>query len=113
MGRPAFEVTKEKRELVQELAAQGVPQKDIAKMVGLRSTKTLRKHFRKELDLGALDANHKVAKSLYEMAISKKSATATIFWLRCRARWSVKSDYEWPGEPVEPTFGPYEGTEDS
>ena len=51
MARPAFVVTDAMREKAQYLAGLGVPQDDIAKMVGC-APKTLRKRFREELDRG-------------------------------------------------------------
>jgi hypothetical protein len=56
-------------------------------MVDIRSTKSLRKHFRKELDRGAIEATAKVGQTLYQMATSGKHPAATIFWLKTRAGW--------------------------
>lgn len=55
------------REEVRRLAGLGVPQDDIAEIVGC-APKTLRKQFRAELDRGAAEANATVAGSLYEQA---------------------------------------------
>ena len=66
MPRPTLNPTDEERRLVKSLAAFGVPQEQIARRVGIRSVKTLRKHFREELDEGSLDANSTVAKTLYK-----------------------------------------------
>lgn len=60
MPRPKLNPTEEQRRLVKSLAAMGTLQSDIAKMIGIRSPKTLRKHFRMELDRGALEANSNV-----------------------------------------------------
>ena len=51
--------------------------------------KTLRKHYRQELDHGHIKANAKVAENLYRKAIGegRESVTAAIFWLKTRARW--------------------------
>ena len=46
MPRPSFKATAEQRKLVKSLAAVGLRQEQICAMVGLRSPKTLRKHFR-------------------------------------------------------------------
>jgi hypothetical protein len=40
---------------VKSLAAYGMSHEGIAQMLALRSPKTLRKHFRKELELGAIE----------------------------------------------------------
>jgi hypothetical protein len=52
MARTAFVVNDALREKVRHLAGLGTPQDDIAKIVGCAS-KTLRRHFRDELDRGA------------------------------------------------------------
>jgi hypothetical protein len=87
MARPRFVATVEQRKMVRSLAAYGTRQEDIARWVGLRSAKTLRRHFREELDRGATEANAQVAQSLYQQATSGKKTAATIFWLKTRAGW--------------------------
>ena len=54
-------------------------------MIGV-SGKTLRKHYRKELDLAAIKANADVAGFLFNSA-KKGNVTAQIFWLKTRAGW--------------------------
>jgi hypothetical protein len=56
MARKAFLATDAMREQVRSLAAHGIRQEDIATMIRC-DTKTLRKHFRNELDLGIAEAN--------------------------------------------------------
>ena len=87
MARPRFVATVEQRKMVRSMAAYGMPQEDIALCVGLRSAKTLRRHFREELDRAATEANAQVAQSLYQQATSGKKTAATIFWLKTRAGW--------------------------
>ena len=48
--------------------------------------KTLRKHYRDELDLGETKANAQVAGFLFNAA-RNGNVTAQIFWLKTRARW--------------------------
>jgi hypothetical protein len=84
MPRPAFKPTTEFRALVKSMAAVGIPHEDIAREVGIRSPKTLRKHYREELDRGATQADYSVGKKLYEMAASGKNLGATIYWDRTR-----------------------------
>jgi hypothetical protein len=88
MPRPRFKPTSVNRQTVKTLAALGVPQEHIARQVGLRSPKTLRRHFRRELDDGAAEANAKVAQTAYQMATSGKYPWATAFWLKARAGWN-------------------------
>ena len=80
MARTAFKPTAEQKRLVKVLSAHGIRQEDIATEVGLRSPKTLRKHFRKELDLARISADIAVGKTLYQMASSGKCIAATIYW---------------------------------
>ena len=84
MPRLPISPTQEQRRLVKSMAAVGVPHEDIARKIGVRSPKTLRKHFREELDLGMIDANYNVGKTFYEMAASGEDVAATIFWVKTR-----------------------------
>ncbi len=52
--------------------------------------KTLRKHFRPDIDRGALEANAKVAQSLFQMATQGGNVAAAIFWMKVRGGWSEK-----------------------
>ena len=88
-GRPEFTPTEAQRAQVKAMAAYGVPQDDIAKVIGC-SSPTLRKHFWSELDTAAIEANTRVAQSLFRKAVEgtgKEAVTAAIFWLKCRAGW--------------------------
>src|SRR5437016_5882549 len=87
MPRPRFKPTQEQRVMVKSLSAYGVKQEDIAKLVGLRSVKTLRKYFREELSRGQIEAVTRVGQTLYQMAISGKHLVATIFYLKTKAGW--------------------------
>ena len=91
MPRPRIEPTDEQRRLVKTLSAYGIPQEQIAREVGVRSEKTLRRHFREELDRGLMEANAKVAQTLFRMASSGESAAATFFWLKSRAGWRERA----------------------
>ena len=102
MGRPRFTPTAEQRRMVKSLAAYGLPQSEIAAMLGLRSEKTLRKHFRSELDRGAAEANSQVAQSLYRMATDGKSPAAAMFWLKCRAGWREQKEFDRSAIPAPP-----------
>ena len=85
MARPAFVVTDAMREKVQYLAGLGVPQDDIAKIIGC-APKTLRKRFREILDRGVAEANAMVAGYLFNSA-KQGNVPAQIFWLKTRAHW--------------------------
>jgi len=85
MARTVFVVNDALREKVRHLAGLGVPQDDIAKIVGC-APKTLRKRFRDELDRGVAEANATISGSLFASA-KGGNVTAQIFWLKTRAHW--------------------------
>ena len=70
------------------MAGYGVPELSIARVVGI-DAKTLRKHYREELDTGQIKATAKVAESLFRKATTDgpQSVTAAIFWLKTRGGW--------------------------
>jgi hypothetical protein len=86
---PMFEPTEEHRRSVRVMSGFGVPQEDIALHLDI-DPKTLRKHFRRELDRGTIEANLKVAQTLFHMATVDKNVAAAIFWLKARAGWREK-----------------------
>ena len=81
MSRPSFKPTREQRTMVQSLAAIGMRHEQIALVVGVRSPKTVRKHFRKELTLGSAEALAAVTRTAFEMASSGKHPRMTEYWL--------------------------------
>jgi hypothetical protein len=88
-GAPAFKPTPAQRAQVKAMAGYGVPQFDIANVIGC-SPPTLRVHFWQELETAAIVANAKVAQTLFRIATQgtgKEAVTAAIFWLKCRAGW--------------------------
>ncbi len=87
-GRPPFEPKDEQRRTVRAMSGYGVPHEDIATVLGI-DDKTLRKHFRRELDTAHVEATAKVAQSLFQMATSGNTAAA-IFWMKARAGWSER-----------------------
>jgi hypothetical protein len=88
MARPSHKPEPNQRRQVETLAGFGIPEAEIAGMVQI-DPKTLRKHYRQELDHGHTKANAKVAENLYRMALGqgREAVTAAIFWLKTRARW--------------------------
>ena len=85
MSRRAHQPDPAVRRQVEAMAAYGIPEADISMVVGI-DPKTLRKHYRDELDLGQTKANAQVAGFLFNSARSGK-VTAQIFWLKTRASW--------------------------
>ncbi len=78
--------TDETRNLVESLSGFGIPQTEIARLVGI-DPKTLRFHYEDQLDLGAIKASAKVAQNLFTMACkpTREGLSAAIFWLKVRA----------------------------
>ena len=100
MQGSAFQPTADQRRLAKALAGFGVIHDDIAKQIGCEP-KTLRKHFREELDLGAIEATAKVAQSLFQMATSGNNVAAAIFWMKCRAGWREKQELIFSAKPSD------------
>jgi hypothetical protein len=88
MGRPAHEPTPMSRRNVEALAGYGVPEVDIAGVIGI-DPKTLRRHYPQELRYGHVKANAKVAENLFRKATGdgREAVIAAIFWMKTRARW--------------------------
>src|SRR3954465_15383547 len=85
MGRPAHQPDPAQRRQVEALAAYGIPEDDVSRVIGI-DPKSVRKHYREELDLGATKADAQVAGFLFAAAKSG-NVTAQIFWLKTRACW--------------------------
>src|SRR5215212_6361162 len=85
MGRRAHKPDPAQQRQVETMAAYGIPETDISRVVGI-DAKTLRKHYRDELDMGETKANAQVAGFLFNSARTG-NVTAQIFWLKTRARW--------------------------
>jgi hypothetical protein len=88
MSRAAFKVSEALCQKVRYLSGVGVPQDDIAKIVEC-SPKTLRKHFRRELDRGAAEGIATVAGYLFAAA-KAGNVTAQIFIMKSRAGWKER-----------------------
>ena len=73
----------------------GIRHEDIARLMGV-SHPTLLKHYRDEVEHGAIEANGKVAESLFKKAIGNGSGAvvACIFWLKTRAGWRETSVHQ-------------------
>jgi hypothetical protein len=87
-GRPVYEPTAADRATVKNLAAVGVPHAEIAECIGTRgiSEPTLRKHFRRELDV-SLNEVKALAMSGLVQGLKKGEAWAVCFTLKARAGW--------------------------
>lgn len=94
-GRKPFQPTDADRKLVASLAGYGAPHEYIASCVTNPQTgkplapKTLRLHFRAELDTAKDKTNVLVAQALFKQATGtgRGAVTAAIFWLKTQAGW--------------------------
>ena len=114
MARPVWTPTDAQRRQAETMAAYGIPEADIARVLGV-SKPTLRKHCGTELDTGATRANSKVADFLFygicggtgKPAFKDERArvTAAIFWMKTRGGWSETSTHKHTGvangDPIE------------
>ena len=104
MSQAPHEPTEDSKTMARTLSGLGVPQDDIATLLGV-SKPTLHKHYRKELDKGMAEANAKVAQSLFKQATGGNTGAA-IFWMKARANWSERVINEHTGAngaPLPPT----------
>jgi hypothetical protein len=93
-GEPScrkLEPTPQQRRQVLTMTGFGIRQSEIAAVLGI-DEKTLRRHFRRELDTGATEANMRVAQSLYDMAVRDKIPAAAIWWTKARMGWKSETD---------------------
>ena len=97
-GRPKYEPSESDRATVEAMAAAGIAQDTIARCIGARGIdeKTLRRHFRQELDTAVAKSNALVATQVLNAA-QRGEAWACCFWLKCRAGWRERSAIEHSG----------------
>ena len=89
-GRKQHAPTDAERQLVQLHATVGTTQDMIARVIGI-DKKTLRLHYRDELDLSMAKANATIGGALFNKAKGGDTASM-IFWLKTRARWRETTD---------------------
>jgi hypothetical protein len=96
-NHPKHMPSAEQRKQVEAMAAYGIPELDIARVIGI-SHPTLRKWYLTELQTGHIKANSMVAQSLYQKAMGsgQGAVTACIFWLKCRAGWVEPKPWDEP-----------------
>ena len=88
-----------------------VPESDIARVLAI-DPKTLRRHYREELDTGQIKATAKVAEFLFRKATTEgpQCVTAAIFWMKTRGGWreTPQGSPDRSGRP-RPQFGQRRG----
>lgn len=98
MARPEHQPDAKTRATVDAMTAYGATAEDIALLIGI-TAKTLRKHYRTELDTGKIKANAKVAESLFKQATkAEPSVPAAIFWLKAQAGWRETTNVQHSGK---------------
>jgi hypothetical protein len=92
-GRPPHQPTDQSRKFVEAMAACGIDQDSIGRVVGI-SDATLRKHYPEEIATAAIKANAMVGQSLLHQAIGgpehnwrEASTSAAIWWSKTRMGW--------------------------
>ena len=96
-------VNDQTRKLVESSSGLGLPHEQIAILVGI-DDKTLRKHYRAELDIGKAKANGQIAKTLFSKAVAGDT-TSLIWWTKAQMRWSETVMQEVTGADGEPLQG--------
>lgn len=88
-GRPAHEPSATDRRFVELLAGMAIPQATICGLLEI-DRKTLRRHYRRELDRGAAVVEAKLVANLLRLAGGNDGVAlkAVVFSLRCRFGWS-------------------------
>lgn len=95
VGRPSFTPSEEKRLLVKELSGVGIPQEQIASILGI-SDDTLRKHFEPEIFVGRAEAHAKMAQAIYKKALSG-SEKIMMFYAKTQMKWKETDGLEITG----------------
>jgi hypothetical protein len=91
MGNPAHEPTEKTRATVKAMSAYGIPQEQVARVLDIDS-KTLRLHYRDELDLGVIEANAQIAKTLFNQGVKDGNTAALIWWTKSRMGWKERQE---------------------
>jgi hypothetical protein len=100
---PKYQPSEAHRREVLAMTGFGILQNDIAQMLEI-DPKTLRKHYRRELDTGVTQANARVAQTLYLMATKEKNVAACIWWTKCRMGWKSASGDDKADTPLVVDF---------
>jgi len=107
-GRPPFQPTDKDRATVRAMAAYGIPQDEIAAVIGCHD-ETLRIHFRQELDTAAPEFKGQIMQRLAAIALDQSGRwddraiiTALIFLgkTRCGLRETLRHEGGDPERPV-------------
>ena len=92
MARPPFEITQEVLEKVEDYAAKGLTQQQIADALGICTTtlfekKNLYAEFANAIKRGSAKGVEFVASKLLEN-VANQNVTAQIFYMKCKGKWN-------------------------
>ena len=92
-GRPSHEPTARDRQTVEMLCALNINHEHIAEIIGV-SDETLRKHYRKEIDIGKSKVIARVGSALVAKAVSDRpdAVNAAKFFLQSQGGWKERSE---------------------
>ncbi len=91
-NKPEHEATARNRRQVKNMVEAGVGQELIAQIIGCDS-KTLRKHYREELDTAKASVDCRIAQTLINKAV-KGDTACIIFYLKARCGWRETNKIE-------------------
>ena len=87
-GKAPHVPTPQTRAAVWMMSATGVTMKNIGLALGVHEI-TVSRHYKEEFARGSLEANNKVAASLFKLATTPgpSQAVSCMFWLKTRGKW--------------------------
>lgn len=103
MSRNPHKPTQESRRLVETSSGIGLPHEQIGLLLDI-DDKTLRKHYRDELNKGKAKAHLKIAETLYKKATGGDT-TSLIWWTKTQMKWSETVKQEITGAEGAPLTG--------
>ena len=94
-GQPQYQPTEADRTTVIVMTAAGLKQEDIAACIGAKGIdpKTLRRHFRRELEIGVAKVNALCSQGIVR-GMQNGEAWALCFWAKARMGWRERSTLE-------------------
>lgn len=101
-GRPRFKVNNENKKQVETLSGLGLPQEQIASVIGC-SVDTMVVYFKDEILKGRAKANTNISQMLYKKATGGDT-TALIFWAKTQMRWKETDKLEITGKDDGPVL---------
>lgn len=86
VGRPTKERNEEHANMAKAMAQYGVPQEDIACVLGI-CVETLQRLYGNELSRGKAIAKQRIGRRLFEKAVTEGDTTALIFMAKTQLGW--------------------------